>query len=541
MVYAAATAINEETAPLLAGATGEHVRHPRTVMVLTAFAAIGGFLFGYDTGVISGAMLLLKDRFSLSATQQELVVSLTVAGAIVGAAAGGRLTDQFGRRPIIIVAAVIFTAGAALLAIATAWIELLVGRAILGVAIGLASMTVPVYLAETAPAESRGRILVINNLFITGGQCVAGLVDGAFSDVTDGWRYMLGLAAAPAIMQLIGFLFLPESPRWLVEHGRYEQARAALRYVRHESVVEPELAQIQKSFAGQEQSSFRWSDLQRLPHLRRALVVGIGLQAFQQLCGINTVMYYSATILKQAGIASTSSAIWLSAMVASCNFAFTLVGLALVERMGRRSLLLISATGVLFSLCLLGTSFLLSRAAAPDTIGFDRCAYSTCLSCVAANGCGYCGSLHNASLLNVTGAVCLPYDSSQSDSTPLACAATWASDYCPSNTSWLSILALMVYIAFFAPGLGPMPWTVQSEIFPSQYRSFGNSVSTSVNWIGNLIISMTFLDVCALLTEAGAFFLYAGFAGLAIVFVYTRVPETRGCSLEQVASLFEEK
>eukprot|EP00053_Salpingoeca_punica_P024747 m.14535 g.14535 ORF g.14535 m.14535 type:complete len:552 (-) comp7155_c0_seq1:1758-3413(-) len=506
----------------------------RFVIALAAFAAIGGFLFGYDTGVVSGAMLLLKDEYHLSNTEQELVVSVTVAGAIVGAVAGGKLTDARGRKPVILAAALIFMIGALELSLAQKYYQLIIGRAILGLAIGLSSMAIPMYLAETAPSSIRGRLLTINVAFITGGQFIAGLVDGAFSGVHEGWRYMLGLAAVPAFIQLLGFSAFPESPRWLVSKGRLDEAENNLRRIRGTYDVSTEMNAIQRSFSRVEEKRNIWHDLRTMPALRRALLIGGGLQAFQQLVGINTVMYYSATILKQAGVRSTSDAIWGAAGIAGANFVFTLVGMHFVEKSGRRGLLLASLTGVIGALVMLGISFHLNDTHSPATLPTDGCAHLTCSSCVSHSGCGYCAQPFSPNGTVLPG-IC--HSGNDSDITPSFCADGWAYSYCPSPYSWLAVLSLCLYIAFFAPGMGPMPWTVNGEIYPPSHRAFGNSFATAINWLGNLLISMTFLDLIDLVTEAGAFWLYSGIAALAWLFVYTLLPETKGKTLEEIEKL----
>nr|XP_027236034.1 proton myo-inositol cotransporter-like [Penaeus vannamei] len=193
---------------------------PAAIILLAVFSAIGGFLFGYDTGVVSGAMILVRDEFELSTVWHELIVSSTIGAAWLAALAAGPATDRFGRRPVILVASVVFTVGAVVMGAAPEKVTLLIGRIIVGLGIGMASMSVPVYLSESSPADLRGRITVTNNIFITGGQLIASVICGAFSKVPQGWRYMLGLAALPSVVQLMGFAFMPESPRWLILKGR---------------------------------------------------------------------------------------------------------------------------------------------------------------------------------------------------------------------------------------------------------------------------------------------------------------------------------
>ncbi|XP_035829186.1 proton myo-inositol cotransporter [Aplysia californica] len=490
------------------------------VWLLCIFAAIGGFLFGYDTGVVSGAMLLLQDEFKLSYFWQEVVVSVTIGGAFVSSLAGGFLNDRFGRKAVTIAASSIFTVGTLVLGVAQNLEMLVAGRLVLGVGIGFASMTVPVYIAECAPAELRGRLVTVNNLFITGGQFVASLMDGALSYVQpDGWRYMLGIAGIPSIIQFFGFFFLPESPRWLMKKGRQVEARKVLEKLRGGKDVDQELSEMRADFDAEESNKNKDGvtiiRILKTPPVRRALLVGCALQLFQQLSGINTVMYYSASIIRMAGVGDQHMAIWLSALTSSMNFLFTLVGVWLVERIGRKKLLMGSLFGTTLSLILLAVAFQLAAVHSPD-IGYREPGHandticrpiSTCEGCIDNSHCGFCftgsGGSANGS--------CLPFDADDdSHSSYGACVnsslsggVTWASDYCPTSYSWMAILGLALYLVFFAPGMGPMPWTINSEIHPLWARSTGNSLSAATNWISNLLVSMTFLTLTETITKYG--------------------------------------
>ncbi|GCB71767.1 hypothetical protein scyTo_0006064, partial [Scyliorhinus torazame] len=268
--------------------------NPRFIYLLATFAALGGFLFGYDTGVVSGALLLLKKEFALSQLWQELVVSATVGAAAVSALAGGLLNGYWGRRPCILLASFLFTAGAVVMTASGDRYTLLTGRIVVGLGIGLASMTVTVYIAEAAPSHLRGRLVTINTLFITGGQFFASVIDGAFSYLErNGWRYMLGLSAIPAIIQFVGFLFLPESPRWLMQKGKTQKARRVLSQIRGTQNIDDEYEFIKNNIEEEEREAaggdtVLWKMI-TYPPTRRALIVGCGLQLIQQLSGINTV------------------------------------------------------------------------------------------------------------------------------------------------------------------------------------------------------------------------------------------------------------
>eukprot|EP00794_Sanderia_malayensis_P016036 gene16036-17658_t len=515
------------------------------IYALTFFAALGGFLFGYGTGVISGALLPLKREFHLNDLWSELVVSITVGAAIFGSISAGWFSDKFGRKPILIFASSVFTAGSVILTVVKSIEILLVGRATVGLAIGYASCTVPVYIAEASPPNIRGRLVTINQLFITFGQFFASVIDGLFSkNKTNGWRYMLGMAAIPAVIMFFGMIFMPESPRWLVTKDKVEEARKMLLKLRTTEDIEEELDSIVTSWSVDSSSSSNDSGIGILWRIlktsstRRALVVGCGLQAIQQLCGINTVMYYSATIISMAGVKDEGTAIWLAAVVACGNFIFTLIALVLVERAGRLKLTLCSLFGVIVALCLLASTFILIETRSPSVVmrfPNDTCSVANnCYRCLKDNSCGFCYSSSGAS--HYSNGSCLSYH----DVMPGACQSThWTTDVCPTSFAWLAVFAMIFYLAAFAPGMGPMPWAINAEIYPLWARSTANSCSTATNWLFNLFVSITFLHLVSLMTEQGAFFLYAGIATAGWIFLALLLPETRGKKLEDVENLFK--
>jgi SP family galactose:H+ symporter-like MFS transporter len=329
----------------------------RFVYLAAIFAALGGLLFGYDTGVISGAVLFIRNDFTLSTFALEVIVSGVLAGAAVGALGGGRLADLFGRRKLLITTAIIFAAGALLCAAAQSPEVLVIGRIIVGLGIGLSSSTVPVYISEVAPAEARGWQVSLFQLAITVGILLAYLVDYAFA-LVQGWRWMFGLAIVPAAIFGLGMIFLPESPRWLVRNGHRENARATLSRIRGTSDVHVELAEIERSLE-QAPESGRLSDL-FAPSMRHSLLIGIGLAIFQQITGINTVIYYAPVIIQSAGISSASGAILATAGIGLVNVLMTIVAMRLIDRSGRKPLLLIGIAGMAITLGCLGFVFRIS-------------------------------------------------------------------------------------------------------------------------------------------------------------------------------------
>ena len=324
------------------------------VFAAAAFAALGGLLFGYDTGVISGALIFIRAQFGLSTFQQELVVSVVLVGAAVGALTGGRFADAFGRRLMLLVTAVIFVLGALVCAAAPSMTVLVVGRLIVGLGIGLATSTVPIYISEVSPPQARGWQVSLFQLAITIGILLAYLIDYGFSG-SGGWRWMLGLAVIPGAILGLGMVRMPESPRWLAEHNQPDLARMVLARIRGGKSIESEWLDIQNTLA-ETQERGRFSDLSS-PSVRIALVIGMGLAIFQQVTGINTVIYYAPLIVQSAGIPSASGAILATAGIGLVNVIMTIVAMWLIDHAGRRPLLLVGIAGMTLSLAVLGFVF----------------------------------------------------------------------------------------------------------------------------------------------------------------------------------------
>ncbi|KAF1776910.1 Major facilitator superfamily domain [Phytophthora cactorum] len=319
---------------------------------------------------------------------------------------------------------------------------------------------------------------------------------------------MLGLAAIPAIVQFAGFLALPESPRYLVSKGRNDEARAALLKIRGEQEIDVELEHIKAELQGSKlEDSNVWEEL-RSPPVMRALTLGCFLQCLQQLCGINTVMYYGATLSKWLGLqippllfgCLRSS---LSVTLSSPLSAFTWWKELVVDYLPLESV---------------------------EVKGTGACAgISTCFDCVASAVCGYCSSME-ANL-------CMPGDS-VSPSLGFCSGPEWTIDSCPndnSGASWAILIAMFMYLAFFASGMGCMPWTINAEIYPLRVRSFALSISTSVNWVSNLLVSFTFLSTIDALAPYGAFWLYAVVSLFGFVYLWRELPETKGLELEEIS------
>jgi SP family galactose:H+ symporter-like MFS transporter len=322
------------------------------VKIVAGTAALAGLLFGFDTGVISGAILFIKGAFGLSPFAEEVLVSSALVGAVCGSILSGRLTDILGRKRAILITAAIFAVGSILCAVAGSIPLLIVGRLAVGVAIGVASYTAPLYISEMAPPNLRGALVTLNQLAITTGILLAYVVDAVFAP-SDGWRLMFAFGALPAIVLGLGIAVLPESPRWLLLHRHKGEAIKVLMRIRGTQDVMPEVNEIlEHADPGRGKLADLFS-----PIVLPVLLCGIALAVIQQITGINTVIYYAPTIFQAAGFHSNESAIIATAGVGLVNVFMTVISIPLIDKVGRRPLLLISLTGMGVSLAALGLGF----------------------------------------------------------------------------------------------------------------------------------------------------------------------------------------
>ena len=432
---------------------------------ISIIAAIGGLLFGYDTGVISGALLYIKSDLHAGQFAQQAIVSSLLLGAMVGALLSGYLADAISRKWTKVLSGSVYVIGALGCAFAISAPMLIGFRFLLGISVGTASFVAPLYISEVSPPKVRGGLVSFNQLAITSGILIAYIVNFLLKDVTNNWRWMLGLAALPGAALAIGMLSVPHTPRWLVQRQRQDEARDVLDRLRDsdpDADIDDELDTITE--ASKEEGASRVRDL-LAPKIRRLMTIGLGLALFQQFVCINTVIYYAPTILADTGLTNSSS-ITQTVFVGITNVVFTIVAVLLLDRVGRRKLLLTGTVGTVLSLLLLGVYF------------------------------------SSATLQHQAG--------------------------------YLALVALLIYIASFAVGLGPVFWLMISEIFPVGIRSKAMSVSTLANWAANFLVAATFLTLGSLITRQGTFFLYAGIAVVAFAFFLAKVPETKDRSLEQV-------
>nr|CAD1841530.1 unnamed protein product [Ananas comosus var. bracteatus] len=506
------------------------------VLRLAFSAGIGGLLFGYDTGVISGALLYIRDDFSSVDKKtwlQESIVSTAVAGAIIGAAIGGWANDRFGRRASILVADFLFFVGAVIMASAPNPALLIVGRVFVGLGVGMASMTSPLYISEASPARVRGALVSTNGFLITGGQFLSYLINLAFTNAPGTWRWMLGIAGVPALVQFVLMLLLPESPRWLYRKRREEEAEAILRKIYPPDEVEGEIQALRESVEAEieeNKSSEKISIIKlfKTKTVRRGLVAGVGLQVFQQFVGINTVMYYSPTIVQLAGFASNQTALALSLVTSGLNAMGSIVSIYFIDRTGRKKLLIISLCGVVMSLAVL--QYLPGYSAAATT-PWD------CMRCLKASSpdCGFCASGTN----KLFPGACLISNSTVKD----LChgeGRLWYTRGCPSRYGWLALIGLALYIIFFSPGMGTVPWIVNSEIYPLRYRGVCGGIAATTNWISNLIVAQSFLSLTQAIGTSWTFMIFGVLSLVALFFVLIFVPETKGLPIEEVEKMLEQ-
>ncbi|GAB4097872.1 sugar porter family MFS transporter [Sinomonas halotolerans] len=443
--------------------------HTRRLGVVALIATFGGLLFGYDTGVINGALSPMSAELGLTAFTEGVVTSSLVFAAAIGAMACGRLSDGWGRRKTIILLAVLFFAGTLAVVAAPSFEVLVFGRVLLGLAVGGASSVVPVFLAELAPYEIRGSLAGRNELAIVVGQLAAFVVNAvignAFGHIEGVWRIMFAVCALPAVALFVGMLRVPESPRWLVEKGRREEALAVLRTVRSEERAVAELADVEH-IAKEELESHQigWRAIFSNRNLLRILLIGIGLGVAQQLTGINSIMYYGQTVLVESGFDKSGA---LIANIAPGVIAVVggLIGLYLMDRLDRRKTFI---TGLTLT--------------------------TTCHVLIGV-----------ASMALPVGNPIRPF---------------------------VILFLVVAFVGSMQTFLNIAVWVYLSEVFPLHMRGIGTGVSIFMLWVVNGFLSLYFPSLVQATGITGTFFLFAVVGAMALLFVVTQVPETRGRTLE---------
>ena len=466
----------EPSADALAPAERRH-RLTGWLLGVALVTFLAGLLFGYDQGVISGALPLVTADLDLSTFASEIITSWVTLGALIGALVAGTLADRIGRRWTAVAAGVLFAGGALLETVAPDAATLTVGRVVTGVAVGFASTVAPLYAAEMAPAWIRGRIVSSYQLAITVGIFLAYLADDALTG-GDHWREMFALAVIPGVLLVVGFLAVPESARWLLSKGRRDRALTTLQKVDGPADAPAHLADLEEDLR-EEQAEGRatWGEVFG-PRVRRPLIIGMGLAIIQQVTGINAIIYYANDIFARAGFATAEEQAQATLYaIGLVNVLATFIAIAYVDRFGRRPLLLAGLVGMTVSLAAVGASFaFFSTEAAGDT---------------------------GVSVAGV-----------------------------------FTLVALVVFIASFAFSLGPIVWTIISEIYPNRVRGRAVSFATAVNWGAAFLVTQFFLTIVDAIGEAATFFSMAGICVLSYIWIHRNVPETRGRTLEEIQDLW---
>lgn len=449
----------------------------RYVWIISIVAAMGGMLFGWDWVVIGGAKPFFQRYFQLTSQAQiGWANSCALIGCLAGALLAGALSDKLGRKKLLVLSALIFTTTSLGNALAGTFSIFILWRMLGGVAIGLASNLSPMYIAEVAPAQMRGKLVAINQLTIVIGILAAQIINwslvrhmpaGASDEFIrnswfgqQGWRWMFGVTAAPSLLFLVGMFAMPESPRWLARKGRAELARGVLRQIGGESYAERALEEIKSTLTTEEIQHVRFGDLLD-PKMARVLVLGVALAVFQQWCGINVIFNYAEEIFKAAGY-DISNVLSNIAWTGSVNLIFTFIALGTVDRAGRRPLMLFGSAG----LALIYTAT------------------------------GICYARHFQGLA--------------------------------------VLLLVLSAIACYAMSLAPVTWVVIAEIFPNRIRGAAMSVAVAALWIACFILTYTFPLLNARLGPAGTFWLYAVICVLGFIFIFMKLPETKGKTLEAI-------
>ena len=448
--------------------------HQRRLDLVTIVATFGGLLFGYDTGVINGALEPMKADLGLTATGEGLVTSTLLAGAAVGALVCGKLNDTLGRKKTLIILAVLFFVGTLGGVFAPSLEVMIPSRVILGFAVGGASVTVPVYLSELAPTERRGSLAGRGELAIVIGQMLAfimnAIIGNVWADHAGVWRYMLAVAALPAVALFVGMMSMPESPRWLISKDRHDEALSVLRQVRSEERARAEMEEVEFLAAEEKEAHMGgWSDL-KVPWIRRIFVAGIGVAIFQQCTGINSIMYYGTQVLTQAGFSASAA---LIANVA--NGVLAVVGSAiclffLMDRVPRRTLI----------------------------IG------------------GFIATT-SAHALIVLAAFLLPEGLTK---------------------AFAILFFMVLFVFCMQLALNIPVWVIISEMFPLRLRGLGMGICVLCLWVANAVVAFLFPIIVEAINIQGAFLVFVVLGLIAIVFLKAFLPETRGHSLEELEERF---
>ncbi|KFV52592.1 Solute carrier family 2, facilitated glucose transporter member 10, partial [Gavia stellata] len=524
---------------------------------------LGGLVFGYELGIISGALLQLQIDFHLSCFKQEVLVSALLIGALLASLVGGILIDRHGRRRAILVSNLVLLVGSLILTLARSFIGLVIGRMTVGFAISVSSMACCIYVSEMVAAHQRGLLVSLYEAGITVGILLSYALNYIFADVDEGWRYMFGLAIAPMAMQFLSILFLPVNP---------------VKLSSWDSDCQKGLIQLQdtedRAAAKQEpykEKHYSFLDLFRTrDNMRRRTLVGLGLVLFQQFTGQPNVLGYASKIFHSVGFQSNSSAILASVGLGAIKVLSTLVAMAFADKAGRRMLLMAGCTVMAISVTTIGLTTRIAplamardcKAAADPNASHSltlhpQPAASPILPALGAGkrqagpGVAATRSLTKAfastqsrevvphsSLTQKRDLVGQDKEETVGSTGPPFSGAPWAEH---TVLNWITLLSMMAFVSAFSIGFGPMTWLVLSEIYPAGIRGRAFAFCNSFNWAANLLISLSFLDLIDAIGFSWMFLLYGLMGVMAVIFICFFVPETKGQSLEEIDQQFSRK
>ncbi|KAI6661314.1 Solute carrier family 2, facilitated glucose transporter member 12-like [Oopsacas minuta] len=477
------------------------------IWTAAVLAIAGGILFGYDLGIISGAILQLRNEFCFGIVKSEIVVSSLVAGAIIGSLTGGILVDFLGRKVSIILDSVVFCVGAVILIFSESFWLLVIGRLIIGYGVSLSATAECVYVSEIAPSKKRGMLVSLNELGICLGVLLAYTVSYLFVDKSEGWRYMFGLCIIPAVIQGVGTLFLPRTPRYLLLRSRVELARSTLQKIRGKDTdVSGEFKEMRAAIL--EEEKYNWWDLFRLKDcMLQRMIIGCMVVLFQQLSGQNSLLYYTPTLLKVLGFPSNQAATLATIGVGANKFLFSIITFFTIDKLGRRPLLLIGISLLAVSMLLLGS---LSVAFVDPYL-------------ILSSNTVHLSNCDNTTVLTQSEYI-LPNNLTLSVSEQIHFRIT----------KWLSLILLIVYVGAYEICFGSIGWLLLTELFPPSVRGQAVSLCITVNWVMNFIITVSLLSIYHLLLGY-MYIVYGVFCVIGLVCVFFMVPETKGRSLEMIS------
>ena len=491
-------------------------------VLISLIVALGGFLLGFDSAVISGAVKGITVYFEMTEWMLGFSVGCVVFGAMAGNLVAGPAADYFGRKKVLLVVAALFTVSASWSALATGYVEFITARIIGGIGIGGAILIAPIYIAEIAPPKLRGSLVSFNQLNIVIGISVAYFSNYFLVNLgDDSWRYMLGVEAIPAFIYFVALFTVPKSPRWLIKSlNKEDEARNILVKIGGEEYADYTIAEIHRGMKVEEEKG-RLADLFKFRN-RTIMIIAIGIAFFQQITGINAVFYYAPTIFEQAG-GSTDSSFLQAIVVGLTNLVFTLVAIWLIDRLGRKPLLLIGTTFMTIALLM-------------ATYAFNDATYSfneNTLSKVSDEDIRT--TLQDFEGQSFDGQAVL-FEAVQpklSEAQFLNFKRNEITNFIQINAT-LVLVAILLYVAAFAISLGPVMWTLISEIFPSKIKGLAISVVGFFNSLVSFTVTQVFPWELSNLGPTATFAIYAILSFCAIIFVYKFVIETKGKSLEEV-------